>query len=396
MPGYTRELICTEKFYIACDRISSPFANQMILEGTGKLDLDLWKAAVRRAADANPGTRLVMRGCMNFNYWSESDVYPDVREVSGDSWSGYSSEGAPFLSRTFSVVEGPTCEVVLIHGNPPRVAFRSHHAVMDGRGTLCWAEDVFRALRGEQPVGYNSRITEIKLARSFQKKGRVPPPPQYPAVSGPAVETEMGFQWRRATLPAPIPNLIPKVAVNLAHQIWERYPGGLVRFAIPVDMRPRGNNIRSTGNLTNLIYLEITPDSTPETVGNDLKQQLANRHDGMLYWGDRIIKYLPLWLLERTLRKEIMKKDRTGLYNNSGIISNPGRLPLDRLQGGGFQTTGGFYIPINMQLMPVFIGLTGTTERIELVTGMPNRLASHGRLDKIAEKLANSLISAQP
>jgi len=390
---YTRELTSTEKVYIACDRISSPFANQMVLEGEGVLDWDLWFNAVRKASDANYGTRLVMRGFLNFNYWSDSDVYPDVREADGTSWSGYSYEGAPFLTRTFSPVAGPTCEVVLIHGNPPRVAFRSHHAVMDGRGTLCWAEDVFRALRGENPIGYNSRITEIKLAKSFQTKGRTPAPAQYPAVSGPAVETPAGYKWKRVTLPAPISNLIPRVAVSLAQQIWDRYPKCPIRFGIPVDMRPRGNNIRSTGNLTNLIYLDVTPESTPETLSDDIKQQLADRHDGMVYWMDNYIKYLPLCLIKRSLEKDIEVKKRTGLYRYSGIISNPGRLPLDNLHGGGFKTTGGFFIPINMQLVPVFVGLTGTRERVELLISMPNMLASHGRLDKIVDKVANYLVS---
>ncbi|MFZ5597040.1 MAG: hypothetical protein ACOY31_08530 [Bacillota bacterium] len=393
MSAYTREMTSTEKVYIACDRISSPFVNQMILEGTGVLDKDLWVSAVKTAAAANPGTRLVMRGPLCFNYWVASDIDPDVREVNAGSWSGFDPDGAPFLDHPLSPVDGPTCEVVLIHGNPLRVAFRSHHAVMDGRGTLCWAEDVFRALRGETPIGYNSRITEIKLAKSFQKKGRTPAPARYPAVTGPAVETKTGFYWKRVSLPTPISSLLPKVAVSLAHEIWQRYPGCPVRFGIPVDMRPRGNNILSTGNLTNLIYLDVTPNSTPETISSDIKQQLANHHDGMIYWMDLYIKYLPIRLIQRSLEKDIVTKNRTGLYRYSGIISNPGRLPLDKLSGGGFQAAGGFFIPINMQLLPVFVGLTGTNKSIELVVAMPNKLASHGRLENILNKVASYILT---
>ncbi len=46
------------------------------------------------------------------------------------------------LSETVSLREGPTCEVVIVHGNPLRLLFRSHHNVMDGRGTFVWMKDV--------------------------------------------------------------------------------------------------------------------------------------------------------------------------------------------------------------------------------------------------------------
>lgn len=388
---YKRQLTSTEKIYIANNRISPPCATQLILEGTGVLDKEPWLAAISQAGDANPGSRLIMKGSLCFSHWEDSGQPPALREVDGSSWSGYSSEGAEFLEMPLSVKNGPSCEVVLIKGSQPRVLFRSHHAVMDGRGTLVWIEEVFRALRGEPLLGNPSRLTEYRLARSFQNQGRIPAPHHFPALTGESIGSEPGSCWQRVSLPGPIPNLLPKVAWILANEIWRENPRCPVRFAVPVDMRPHGNNIRSTGNLSNLIYLDISPASTPQTITKDLKTQLAENKDGMLYWGDRFIRFFPLYLIEHSVKKEIKQKQKIGLYRNSGLISNLGRLPIERFTGGGFRTTSMFGLPIKMESIPFFLGICGTVDRVELMLGMSKRLANGGRLERTMETLAARL-----
>ena len=203
-----------------------------------------------------------------------------------------------------------------------------------------------------------------------------------------------GSRWLRVTIPGQIRRILPRIAWILANEIWlANYHGCPVRFAVPVNMRPRGDNILSTGNLSNLIYLDITPDSSPDTIAGDIKTQLANKHDGMLYWGDRFIRYFPLTLIENAMKKEIQTKQDTNLYRNSGIISNVGAVPLEDLEGGGFRTTNITGLPIGMGSLPFFLGIIGTTEQTELIMGMANNLANGGRLENIMSKLADQLSS---
>ena len=389
---YSRQLTSTEKIYVASDHISPPCVNTIILEGTGRFKQKEWVDAVSRAAEVNPGSRLIMKGPLFLGHWVDSGKPPAVTVADGSSWSGYSPENAPFLQKPLSVEEGPTCEVVLIKGRPLRVAFRSHHAVMDGMGTILWMQVIFNALRGEPLVGYPSRLTEFRLARSFQKKGRIPAPHHFPALTGKVIDDEPGFRWLRITIEGHIRKILPKVAWILANEIWRsNYPGCPVRFAVPVNMRPRGQNILSTGNLSNLVYLDITPDSSPEKISEDLKAQLTDKRDGMLYWGDRFIRYFPLFLIESSIKKEIQAKYQTGLYRNSGIISNVGVIQIDKYEGGGFRTTNIFGLPIGMENIPFFLGIIGTTDRTELIMGMANKLANGGRLESVLRRTADQL-----
>src|SRR4030043_458932 len=95
---FTRQLTATERLYLINAEICPPFANQFFLEGTGVLDAKLWRKAVEVAAAANPGSRLVLKGKLNFGRWVDSGKTPPVREVDGSSWDCMSPEGAPFLN----------------------------------------------------------------------------------------------------------------------------------------------------------------------------------------------------------------------------------------------------------------------------------------------------------
>lgn len=388
---YTRQLTSTEKIYVASGFVSPTCANQMIVEGSGVLDKKQWLAAIQKAGEANPGSRLVIKGALACGHWIDTGKAPALREVDGSTWSGMSSEGASFLETPLCPVEGPTCEVVLIHGDPLRIAFRSHHAAMDGRGTLEWALDVFRALRGEPMVGHNSTLTEYSLARSFQNKGRTPAPHHFPALTGQADPEESGYCWQRIPIAGSTRNILPTVALLLAQEIRVTNPGCPVRLAIPVDMRQRGSNIQSTGNLSNLIYLDVAPNDTVESLSDNVKTQLDQKNDGMLYWADSLVRYVPLKLIQHSLEHEIKSKQASGLYRNSGIISNIGKMPVQAMNGGGFQPTNIFWIPVTMEYLPFFSGMMGDKNQMYFLMGMSKKLASRGRLANVMQTISSKI-----
>lgn len=365
-------------------------ANQIVFEGSGTLDSHRWRHAVAAASEANPGSRLVLKGLLGTCRWEDSGVTPPVTEVIGSTWSGYSHENAPFLEDCFNPKSGPTCEVVLVQGNTPRVIFRSLHGVMDGRGTITWAEDVFRALRGEPCVGSSSILTDTDLAKSIQNKFRKQYPTEHIPPTGKADMNESGFVWRRVNLKGRHHHLLAQIAILTAQEAW-RYSNGIVRIGIPVDMRPRLPGLISTANLTFAIYVEIQKDSTPEQVAADIELQLKDKREGMLSRGDDLVRYAPQWLMKKVGARIMHQRLKNGIYSISGFISNFGRINISNYYGGGFTTTGLFAIPPANEYAPFFLVIAGYEDTVELILTLPRKLATNNRLNTILKNIINNI-----
>jgi hypothetical protein len=168
--GFERPVSPTEWLYLAGARVMPPFAIQLVVEGRGRIDRDGLARAVAVASDACPGVRLVRRG----RTWIDSGEAPPVREVA-----------AVDFHRPLDPDLGPTCEVLLapavdnttqdntamenaaMENVNVTLVFRAFHGVMDGRGVLAWAGNVFRALPGEEPAGAPSRATDYSLLQQY-------------------------------------------------------------------------------------------------------------------------------------------------------------------------------------------------------------------------------------
>lgn len=391
---YTRKLSYNERMFIAADDICPPVVNQLFLEGEGFFNIEKWRNAVEVASAANPGSRLILKGHLGMSRWIDSGITPEVIEVDGSGWDGTGPAGAPFLSKRLFPRKGPTCEVLLIHGSPLRVCFRTHHAVMDGRGTLLWAEDIFRVLRSDDPEGFTSRITDFELVRSVNKKYRTPFPRDSIAPTGTAGHPAKGVTWKRITIPGSYKNILGQVMVISAIEAW-KYRQGPVRFSVPVDLRPLDRTVRSTGNLAIAIYVEVTGKSTSESISLDIKNQLQNKHECMIDRLDPYICNAPLRLLTHAGRCRINSGTRSGKYGISGILSNMGFIPSDVFKnvysGGGFNSSAFWGIPPSFENVPYFMGITSRENKLEIILTLPEVLADNGRLDNMLETIRNGL-----
>jgi len=381
-----------ERLFVVADRLHPPVANRFIFEGTGVPDPERWRRAVEIASAANPGSRLVLKGRLGGCRWVDSGVTPPVIEAP-ECEQGVIPKEAPYLQKPLYPETGPTCDVVLVPGRPMRVIFRTHHGVMDGRGTLTWAEDVFRALRGEHCTGSDSVLTDTELARSFQKKHRRPYPTAQLAPTGIAAGSEPGVEWRRVTLRGRYHNLLPRTAVLVAQEARRNAGGreGDVLIGIPVDMRPRLPGLVSTGNLTMAIYVLINPDTTPGQVAEDISRQLKEKAEGMLTPGDDLVRYMPMVLLGAAAKRLINRRHRNGMYSMSGVISNMGRINLEGFRGGGFEASAFWAIPPLVDYLPFFLGMCGYDDTVEMILILPRKLATDGRLDRTMDRLVSSL-----
>ncbi|KPA13196.1 peptide synthetase [Candidatus Magnetomorum sp. HK-1] len=387
---YSRPLARSERMWLVADKILPPYAIGFLIEGKGKLDKKVWDDAVLRASEANPGTRLKLKGFFRNNCWIDSGIPPEVVEIDGSNWSGFSSEKAPFLQRNLSPFTGPTSEILLIHGNPSRILFRSNHAVMDGRGVLLWIDDVFRALRGENILVSNSDINADQLARLFQNKTRNFQPPVHIAPTGIAKGNDRGCIWKRIELSGTFSKLLPKVAIIIAKEA-RKYSEGLVKIAIPVDLRHRNKNLRSSANLSIAIYLDVHPSSTPEQLAKNIKTQIENKNDCILTKGMVWFDIIPLWIMTMLGKKSIQKQHQKGLYSVSSLISNIGIMPIHKYHGGGFIANNCIGIPPGIENLPCMIVLNGRKNGVDIIVSIPKVLASDGRLDNILERISIGL-----
>lgn len=392
---YTRKLSFNERIYIAGDGVRPPVMNQFFLDGHGDLDVNILRRAVEAASDVNPGSRLILKGYLGASRWVDSGVAPPVSEIDGSSWDGMGPVGAPdILMETISVRKGPTCEVFIIHGKPQRLLFRTHHSVMDGRGTLHWMADIFRSIRKEPLEGSYSTLTDIELARRYQKEFRTSFPFDNIAPTGMADGDEKGVTWLRKVTTGKYHNLLGQLAVLSAKQAWQ-HKQGKFRISVPVDMRNRTKGERSTGNLTFPIYLEVLPDSEPEDIARDVSYQIRDGREMMLDKGDAALVNVPIWAICHKWNASIPEFHRKGLYRTSGLISNFGRVPLNLYSGGGFTTDAFWAIPPSYDHIPFFIGVFGSPKnKLEMTCSIPKVLATKGRLGKFMDDLMNGLVPA--
>jgi hypothetical protein len=384
----------SSRLWLAAHEICPPISIQMIFEGSGVLELDRWQKAVEIASHANPGSRFIVRGHLGASRWVDSGKTPPVRMVDGSHWNGMSSVGAEFLYGDYSPRNGPMAEVVLARGNPLRVAFRAHHALMDGRGCLTWAENIFRALRGEPVIASDDTVVEDDLLHIARSRPARPLGNHFIAPTGFALGFEPGILWHRKRVAGRFPKLLPRILVLTAREVW-RHGTGNVRIAVPVDLRSRRPGLRSTGNLTNAIFLDITPDDTADSLAYELLRRLREQQDGMLTWEEKLLPRAPLWFIKAMLRKEARQGHMNGVYRHSALVSNLGQISLDAFQGGGFISHAYIAVPLCLESFPFSIAMNGSGNEIDILLSMPKVLANGGRMEETLDRIEKGLESSR-
>jgi hypothetical protein len=357
----------------------------MVLEGTGTFDFERLYDAVAMASEANPGCRLIIKGALRSCYWLDSGVTPLLRRISDATWDGYSQDNAPFLNDRLPC-DGPTCEVLWVEGPKQRLIFRSHHGAMDGRGCMIWAEDVFRALRGEELPGSRSNISKLDIMTGITDQTRKPRPVKCIAPTGKDRPGSPGVTWKRLSVTGKFHRLLGKVGWALAQSAWQ-YDEGPVRFLVPVDLRSRQPGVLSTGNLNAALYLDVTRESSPDSITQDILKQLENKNDCMRVEGENFYDMIPLKVIGIGLKMISRSSHTQGRYNLSGVISNLGRIDTTKFCSSGFRTDTVFFIPPKSDIIPAFITLTGCTGVEEICVSVPNGLGSENRFERLLQDI---------
>lgn len=391
---FSRQLSSSERLYTGADHISGSFSIQMVVEGTGAIDMDRLNLAVKLASEANPGSRLVLKGCMGAAKWVDSGVTPPVRIMEGSSWDGMSYKEMPDIWRHLDPWNGPTCEVVVIEGNPVRYVFRCFHGVMDGGGLLIWAQEIFRALRGEKLHGTDSSMTDFQLLNSFEKKHFRPdfradccsPTGRFSSRNNRSV-------WYRVKLEGNYPAPVAQVAAIASSESRRIKRGCSARYLVSTDMRLMRPDIRSTANLSSPIYLEVPDGAAWKDVYRTIIKELAAKKQINVGRFDFLVRHIPMFMITSGIRLDMLKKKITNRFELTGMISHSGKLNRDLLSGAGFIPDTLFFIPVLLPITSLFAGISETDSQMELVICMPEGLADQGRIENFIEAIKNGLES---
>lgn len=398
MSSAGRRLSGLERIWLMADRIAPPFVNQLVLEAPGgDLDAVDWDGAVDAAAAAVPGISARLRGILGWTRWTAGPG-PRVMRVTDSAWDGWSGGGAPFLARRLDPRRGPVAEVVLVAGPTPRLVLRTHHAALDGRGTMLFMETLARVARGQDPVPVpDDPTTDLQLARDLGATPEASVSSDCVSPLGPAVAAPFAVRWVRRRFEGPTRGLLARTAAALAEHVPEALRDR-VRLDVPVDMRRHRTALRSTANLTGLIRLRPAgPMGTSELVSaiaDRLREGLRAAEEARFPLVPPVLAWLPLWLTEGVAKRSARRSLKDGAFSTTATISNLGRLDLPALAVPGFAPTRAFFIPPGSPGLPLFLTLTGDDEGVTLCGSAPLALASNGRLeallDAVAERLAQT------
>ncbi|WP_329561197.1 non-ribosomal peptide synthetase [Kitasatospora sp. NBC_01266] len=336
---------------------------QLAVEGAGRINEDLLTAAVAVASESCPGARLVRRG----RRWTDSGQVPAVRLIPGADFDRDTLD-SPLLRTPLTGERGASCEVLLVDGAPSTVVFRAFHGVMDGRGTLLWAAEVFRALRGDTLLGARCELNDLQLMDGLARElpDGLPdiaaePEARWPSPLGPAAARPRGVVWRRRTVDGTHPAAVAKVATLLA----EAYGAGTGRFAVPVDLRRHAPEISSTANLATSVLLDVQQGDGWEEVHHRLLTALSERQELAARTDPALLK-LPLPALRLMARSADTKAAKQDRYAATAFLSHLGTVDLAEFCTDGFEATALYSLGTPAALSPPEVDLVESAGRTEI------------------------------
>lgn len=367
----------------------APMVIQLVVEGTGSVSREELAAALAVAGYACPGSRLVRRG----REWVDSGVTPRVVEVSpGEShgWDRTRLDLAALRRPLHGRGDGPTCEVLLLpepDTGSTTIVFRAYHGVMDGQGALTWVGEVFRALRGEPAQPAPDTITDTQLlsrlldrAPGREEAQGIPAP-----LTTPDTFKRRGVLYRRRTIDGTFPAAVSKLAVALTRSLGAEPRTMLV----PVDLRRHDPTIRSTGNLTLNVAVEVAPGAPWQQVHQDLLTALTEEREldrtpqeGMLRMPLRAVDGLG-WFMDNVMA-------RLNYYGGSFFLTHLGKIDPAEWSTPTFHARTVYSPPTRGRCCPPVISLVELPGRTEIVLAADGGPGNDARADRLVDDVVDS------
>lgn len=370
-----RPLSGMERAWLSASELFPPFAIQLVVDYLGAAPASAaLHAAVEALVRARPGVRLRLGGAWPWQRWQADGPGPLLAEgaCSADACTPAAlQEVAPLAP-----LSGPGLSVHLLREpaeGPWRLVLRGCHAHLDGRGLVAVLHDLLAALRGEalppRPLGPPDQLLAREvLAAGSWPEGPPEPPPGGCRSPGGAVRGEphgdlvhvhRRVSGRRRPLEAVARAVVAEAG---AHGVS---PGEL-RLGLPVDLRRHDPALATAdGNLTGLCHLRGEAVASG-VFSHELAARIAAGQHLRLVQRVAPARWLPgplaTWAARQALRRELGQDTPS----TSLTLSNLGRLACRELDLPGSRCTGRHWLPPGSAGLPLFLGLVGDEEGLEL------------------------------
>nr|WSW49047.1 non-ribosomal peptide synthetase [Streptomyces sp. NBC_01001] len=399
---YRRPVSATEHLYLSAGHARGAMALRIVVEGHTAPEPAALRAAVARAAETCPGSRLVRRGPV----WTAEGPLPAVRYAAPAAGGIDVSDPATaaLLTGRSRRNDPPGCEVLVVPDaaadtdtDTATLVFSASHALMDGHGALTWVREVFRALRGEPGRPALAPDTDRGLLRRLGASARRPAlVPDRPSPLGrPGTGPEQTL-WLRRTLPGHHRALTARLAQALTDSAatgsarsGSAGRGG-TRVMIPVDLRRHRPGIAATGNLTLPLFLDLSPGQEWPKAQVTLLRALAENQELAEGFESALLPLPPAAgrLLLRAAQAGAVRADR---HLASAVVSHLGRLDPAEFSGGGFTATTLYALPVHAPLVPVSMAATETDTATELTVGVRGGPGLAERATRLLDELLTRL-----
>jgi len=369
--------------------LAPPYAIQYVVTGDGVLSVPALRDAVDAASARHPGSRLTRSG----RHWVDSGVAPQVRVVAGHRLDDAVLDRDPVVH---APVGGPaagagTVEVVVLSEAPITVLFRAFHGVMDGGGLGLWMSDVFRALRGEEPVGAPDPTTDEELVAQLGVDGeptRLAPSFRSPVGHGVPARGEPAYLTRMRTVGSTPAAAVARIGASLAG-----HADSTARFMIPVDLRRHDDDLRSTANLSLPLFLDVEPGQQWWEVNARLLTGLLERAE-LNEMSSSGLASAPE-IVSRTLQRGMRELGaRLGRNLVSGLISHVGRFRLAALSGAGFTARSLRVLPVHTMMIPLGVFLVETEAGLSISVSVRNGPGVPARVEALLDEIVAELDAA--
>ncbi|MFN8576509.1 MAG: non-ribosomal peptide synthetase [Candidatus Sericytochromatia bacterium] len=394
--NYYKKESNSERFYQVCEKISPPFCLQMLVEGKGDLTLEQLEEAVNQVSNVNQGTRLILKKVGLKKFWFDSKTPPPVKLVDEKYFYDFdinntiinNSKNIYFYNR-LNVENGNTCEVYLIKGKKIKVLFRALHSVMDARGLLFWAEEVFRYLNNNPLLGTNTKISDIDYYKKFfqkEKIKKVPLESRSPSPLGKTKGNDKHYVWARKKIYGNYSTLVSQLAYLLTQESY-KHSDRPVSFMITADMRNKENNFQTTGNLSSPIYLNINKDLSWLDIYKQIIYSFKENIDKQVDKIEDLIHFMPVNLLSTLLKKYLEVLYKKDSYLFSVAISNVGKIDTNNFCFKGFICENIIFLPVDIPAFSISLICVELPDSIELLLSAPSFIANDGRLENLINNL---------
>ncbi|MFI9637434.1 peptide synthetase [Nocardia sp. NPDC051929] len=383
-PVFRRKITPTERLYFSTRQVTPPFVMHIAVHGEGSLDPAAVQAAVDVASAAAPGTRLVRDG----RDWVDSGLAATVRVVPGWSLNYDALEHDAVLDSPIGPTPDRTTEVLLLTGAQTTVLFRAFHGVMDGMGMRMWVDDVFRALRGQRPLGAPDPVADAELVARVGAAGRPTLVlPTFQAPSGRGSQDPAAPRWllRHRTIEATGRGIVARVAAILAEESETKS-----RFMIPVDLRRHDPGLRSTANLALPLFLDVAPGEDWETVRERMRVGLREKRELNELDNGKLSKF-PDAVIRTALRGSNWLGARLNRNMVSATVSYMGACDLDEMAVPGWTPTSMRLLPQHSGAMPLLFAMVESRGKLELTVSCRNGAGIEPRLEALLDKITARL-----